>query len=88
MNWLMLSCKKATELIEKQSLIGLSPREKFRLQIHTTMCDGCTAYQKQSLLIDNLLHHHIADASREIVHEVDNTELRDRILLNLNLSKE
>jgi hypothetical protein len=79
----MLSCKKATELMEKQSLMGLSAKEKFRLRMHTSMCDGCTAYQKQSLMIDNLLHHHIAGAPSEIVHEVENTELRERILLNL-----
>jgi hypothetical protein len=83
MNWLMLSCKKATELMEKQSLIGLSSKEKLRLRMHTRMCDGCAAYQKQSLMIDNLLHHHIADASPEFGHEVENTELRDRILSNL-----
>jgi len=83
MNWLMLSCKKATELMEKQSLLGLSTKEKFRLRMHTAMCDGCTAYQKQSLLIDNLLQHHFADTLPKAVPEVENTELRDRILLNL-----
>jgi alpha-D-ribose 1-methylphosphonate 5-triphosphate diphosphatase PhnM len=82
-NWLMLSCKKATELMEKQSLVGLSTKEKLRLRMHTTMCDGCTAYQKQSLLIDNLLHHHFDDTLPNVVPEVENTELRDRILLNL-----
>lgn len=83
MNWLMLSCKKATELMEKQSLGGLSPKEKFRLRMHTSMCNGCTAYQKQSLQIDNLLYHHFGDALPKSVPEVENTELRDRILLSL-----
>jgi len=53
------------------------------LRMHTTMCDGCTAYQKQSLLIDNLLHHHFDDTLPNVVPEVEKTELRDRILLNL-----
>jgi hypothetical protein len=83
MNWLMLSCKKATELMEKQSLVGLSKKERFRLRMHTTMCDGCTAYQKQSLLIDNLLHHHLGDTLPNVVPEVENRALRNRILLNL-----
>jgi hypothetical protein len=83
MNWLMLSCKKATELMEKLSLVGLSKKEKFRLRLHTSMCDGCTAYQKQSLVIDNLLHHHFDDMLPNAMPEVENKELRDRILLNL-----
>jgi hypothetical protein len=83
MNWLMLSCKKATELMEKQSLVGLSSKEKFRLKMHTIMSDGCTTYQKQSLLIDNLLHHRFDDTLPNAVPEVENIELRDRILVNL-----
>lgn len=79
----MLSCKKATELMEKQSLVGLSAREKFRLRLHTSMCDGCTAYQKQSLLIDKILHHHVACPNPENILEEENSALKDRILSNL-----
>lgn len=79
----MLSCKKATELIEKQSLVGLSAKEKFRLHLHTSMCDGCTAYRKQSLLIDKLLHHHLTRQSTEILPEVENSELKTRIISKL-----
>ncbi|MDP1675550.1 MAG: hypothetical protein Q8L88_01700 [Bacteroidota bacterium] len=57
MNSLMISCKKATGLIEKRSVIGLSFAEKFQLHIHTAMCSACTNYQKQSVLIDNMLKH-------------------------------
>jgi hypothetical protein len=83
MNWLMLSCKKATELMEKQSLIGLSKKEILRLRLHTTMCDGCKAYQEQSILIDNLLHHHFDDKLLDAVPQVENAELKERIILNL-----
>lgn len=79
----MLSCKKATELMEKQSLFGLSAKERFRLRLHTSMCDGCTAYQKQSLLIDKLLHHRLTQQSSEIVPEVENGELKTRIISKL-----
>ena len=83
MNRLMLSCKKATELMEKRSLVGLSVKEKFQLRLHTSVCDGCLAYQKQSFLIDKLLHHHITNQSAEIIPEVENSELKARILSNL-----
>lgn len=79
----MLSCKKATELMEKQSLVGLSVKERIRLRLHTSMCDGCTAYQKQSLLIDKLLRHNLTQQSVEIVPEVENGELKTRILSKL-----
>ncbi|MFA6456065.1 MAG: hypothetical protein WCW40_04520 [Bacteroidota bacterium] len=55
MTSLMVSCKKATELIEKNSIAGLSLTEKLQLRMHTAMCSACTNYQKQSLYIDTLL---------------------------------
>jgi hypothetical protein len=51
----MISCKKATTLIEKKSVVGLSVAEKFQLRMHTAMCSACTNYQKQSILIDTVL---------------------------------
>lgn len=83
MNWLMLSCKKATELIEKKSLVGVSWIETIRLQMHTTMCKGCSSYQKQSLLIDKLLNHHIKAGSAEQIPEIANESLKDRIIASL-----
>ena len=44
----MLSCKKASELIDKKEIIGLSLVEKIQLSIHTSMCKGCHNYQMQS----------------------------------------
>ncbi len=79
----MLSCKKATELMEKKSLIGLSGKENFRLKLHTTMCDACSAYQKQSLLIDQLLEHHITTNVIENSPNTENEELENRIITKL-----
>jgi hypothetical protein len=57
MNWFMLSCRKATELTEKKSLTGLRGTEKFLLFMHTSMCDACSLYSKQSHFIDKVLEH-------------------------------
>jgi hypothetical protein len=57
MNWFMLSCRKATELTEKESLTGLKRTEKIQLFMHTSMCDACSLYYKQSHFIDNILEH-------------------------------
>lgn len=55
MNTLMLSCRKATELMEKKMNVNLKFVEKFQLFLHTRMCDACTLYEKQSQFIDIVL---------------------------------
>ena len=50
---IMLSCKKAAELIDKKSVTSLTLKEKLQLQMHNAICDGCLAYEKQSKLIDS-----------------------------------
>lgn len=79
----MLSCKKATELVEKKSLVGLSLRENMRLHIHSSMCDGCTAYQKQSLLIDKILYDHLQGDESDVIPEIENNGLKERLISNL-----
>ena len=79
----MLSCKRATELMEKKSLVGLSTKDKLRLRLHTSMCDGCSAYQKQSLLIDKLLQHHITDNHLVEAPNIENIALENRIITKL-----
>ena len=52
MHILFLSCKKATELIEKKLHFKLSGIEKMQLKMHKMMCNACTHYEKQSELIE------------------------------------
>ncbi len=52
MHILFLSCLKATELIEKRFHLGLSFSEKIQLKMHKMMCDACTQYEKQSVILD------------------------------------
>ena len=53
MHILFLSCLKATELIEKKLHFKLSFTEKLQLKMHKSMCDACTRYEKQSIILDN-----------------------------------
>jgi hypothetical protein len=58
MHFLFLSCVKATELIEKKIHFKLSFSEKLQLKMHKSLCEACTQYEKQSILIDkNILAH-------------------------------
>ncbi|WP_052598698.1 hypothetical protein [Aureispira sp. CCB-QB1] len=47
----MYTCKKATQLIEKEATENLSILTKIRLKMHLMMCKACAAYKKQSQLL-------------------------------------
>jgi hypothetical protein len=55
MNLIILSCKKATLLVEKREVKPLSFFEKIQLTMHTSMCDACRAYEKQSQTINKAI---------------------------------
>ena len=81
LNILLLSCKKATELIEKQQYFGLSAFERVRLRIHLRVCHFCTRYKQQSLFLHRLLsahshHHHLSD----LPAEQENSALKEKII--------
>lgn len=56
MNAMILSCVKATELMELREVAPLSLVEKIQLKMHVTMCSGCKNYMKQTKLINQLLN--------------------------------
>lgn len=80
----MLSCKRATELIEKKSILGLSWRENVQLKVHTKMCDACSHYQKQSKEIDNLLEKHLHNDDERHAPMLENEQLKKSILHNID----
>ncbi len=83
MNYLVLSCRRATELIEKRALVRLTFKEKVQLGMHKSMCDACTEYEKQSRKIDELLHKHIHDASIDNSAILNNEPLKQKIINNI-----
>jgi len=52
MHKVLVSCLRATELIEKKLNFKLSVKEKLQLRMHKMMCNACSNYEKQSTLID------------------------------------
>ena len=83
MNILFLSCLKATELIEKKIHFGLSLIEKMQLKAHKMMCDVCTNYEKQSLLIEK----GIAATHKKEFTGTDMEQLKQQIAQKLENSK-
>lgn len=80
----MLSCKKATELIEKKLLVKLSFKENIQLQLHKSMCGACTTYEKQSKKLDELFHKHIISDGAEISDVTQNEDLKEKIINTLS----
>lgn len=55
MNQLLISCKKATELVEKQKVTSLTFIEKGQLKMHLSLCKACHSYSLQSSIIDSFI---------------------------------
>ena len=55
MNKLINSCKKTTELIDKEAISKLTLTEKEQLQLHKSMCKTCNAYAHRSKFLDNAI---------------------------------
>ena len=51
----MLSCVKATELMEMKEHAPLGLLKTMQLHMHTAMCSGCRNYMKHTKLINELL---------------------------------
>jgi anti-sigma factor RsiW len=83
MNVLMLSCKKASALIDKKAETKLSIKENIQLHLHTSMCDACTAYMKQSKMISDALHKHLHNHEDEVTPLINNKGLQNKIISDL-----
>ena len=86
MQILMLSCKKATFLIEKGNSKPLSFMDKLQLAVHLKMCSKCADYKKQSVLIENVLKsNHINISNPSNFKLSDTSKLRIQKAMNGDL---
>jgi len=86
MTYLMLSCWKATELIEKKIGFSLNPMEKTQLFLHTSMCNACRNYEKQSKSLDQILYKFLGKEENphdHPVHTPASDDLKQKIISNL-----
>ncbi len=51
----LMSCRRATKLLEKKELAPLNPVENLGLKLHLFACKYCAEYQKQHQVINDLL---------------------------------
>lgn len=67
----MLTCEKATLLIEKSNLDTLSLKEVLSLKMHLAMCSTCSNYNKLSKQLDLLFEEYGND-------ELEDLQLSDK----------
>lgn len=77
---MMISCLRASELIEKRCIQPLSRSESFQLFFHTRMCDTCRSYELQSSLIDKALERVIKSRGNKLSEEMLNADAFARIM--------
>lgn len=78
-----LSCKNATEFVEKKQHEKLTFKEGLQLKLHLMMCKICSAYEKQSLLIGKVLKKHFNTTAGTEDDVIKNEELKERIISKL-----
>lgn len=80
------NCKQATFLIEKKQLATLTIREKLELKIHLAGCSVCRTFQKQSILINQMVKDlfHSSQPKEIKLDESFKNELQGRIEEQLN----
>lgn len=80
-----MSCKKASELIDKRLVSELSFKEKISLRLHIAMCDLCSVYSKQSQSIDEAIKGRLKEVKPSSAEDV--SLLIDKIKSNFKSDK-
>jgi hypothetical protein len=78
MQTLLLSCRKATLLLERRTMAPLNAQERMQLWMHTRICSGCRAFAAQNAMIDKLAE------ARDAKPDIDPDPLKERILKDLS----
>ena len=52
---MMLNCRQATLLVDKQEYVELSTKEKLDLKLHLSTCRYCRNYSVQSTIINKTI---------------------------------
>ena len=60
------NCKKATFLIEKQQVEGITTTEESELEYHLTICGMCRVYKKQSSVITRFVKKIVGTRNSEL----------------------
>ena len=81
------NCKKATFLIEKQQVEGITTKEESELEYHLTICEMCRVYKKQSSVITRFVKNIVGVGKSELkLDDRFKEELQKQINIKNNAS--
>lgn len=81
----VLSCAKATYLIEKRLHRKLNPIERLQLRMHLSLCRYCSDYNKKAELLDKLTRISVSDNEKSTVFTADEVEMfKKRVCEKIN----
>ncbi|MBI1221239.1 MAG: hypothetical protein GC180_01440 [Bacteroidetes bacterium] len=76
----ILSCRKASALIVKKQEFGLNQLESTQLKWHKSMCQYCTAFEKQVEEVDELIRKTIEEElSGKVLSDGDKKKIREEL---------
>lgn len=81
-----LTCKKATEMVEKEKVTHVTWSEKLKLKFHLSVCKVCQAYKTNSDLMDNFFEKE--NTTPNNVTTTENKALKSSILAKINNDSE
>ncbi len=82
-HFMVLSCRKATELIDKKSVVPLSVTESIQLKVHKKICEACRVYESQGKKIDGILGAHLGEKQPGDTAPTLNPALKNKIIHSL-----
>lgn len=79
---MMISCKRATELVEIQFEKKLSFKQQFQLKLHLILCKVCDIYANQSAKLNQMILKFVGNKT-EIITPIDTNKLKKEIVEKL-----
>jgi hypothetical protein len=79
---MMISCKRATELVEIQFEKKLSFKQQFQLKLHLILCKVCDIYANQSQKLNQILAQVVKQKVNKTSKE-DSQQLKGKIIKKL-----
>ena len=75
-HFFVLSCQKATYLLEKRSHGKLNFIERTQLKMHLSICGHCARYEREAKLIDQVIRKVIKEQNEKELNLFTETELK------------
>ena len=82
-HYLILSCCKATLLMEKKEAKTISSMEKLRLNIHLGICKWCRAYKQKVGLIGKMMEKMPGEMAVESFNDLEISQFKQKVLRQL-----